>query len=369
MYDITPLKYNEKDKKVCPNCNSYIPKASEYCPFCGAYLKNLKLDFVVEATKGSVQNQKKSNWNKHIIAVLTFAVIILALYVNVFLLLSEPSSKVILILIAVLGVSAIAYLNYAKRTVDMNQGKVQIPFGSDSIEGESANDVYKKLIAVGFENIATEPDDTGWLGSGMVTRVTINGTDKFSEKEYSDSNADIVIYYSSENRIDAGKILKDWQNISYNILLSKLRYAGFTDVSIVEDSTFDREKNKKITAITLNGRLYMDEECYLSPDASIKISYNILMIYIGREKADFEDKYYKDVETNLRECGFTNITLKRANNLKFGVLKKEGKINSLSIDGNLMFKKDDVFYYDVPIEIVVNTFENRGCDDIVECAY
>lgn len=41
----------------------------------------------------------------------------------------------------------------------------------------------------------------------------------------------------------------------------------------------------------------------------------------------------------------------------------------MRINGDSKFKKDETFYYDDNIEIVVHTFEGKGCEDIQSVAY
>ena len=62
--------------------------------------------------------------------------------------------------------------------------------------------------------------------------------------------------------------------------------------------------------------------------------------------------------------GFTNITVHRNNDLINGWITKEGSIASITINGSGKFEATDSFYYDVPIVIVVNTFKDKGCEDI-----
>lgn len=38
MNSLSPLEYDEKIIRKCPECDNFIPQASVYCPFCGIYL-------------------------------------------------------------------------------------------------------------------------------------------------------------------------------------------------------------------------------------------------------------------------------------------------------------------------------------------
>lgn len=77
---------------------------------------------------------------------------------------------------------------------------------------------------------------------------------------------------------------------------------------------------------------------------------------------------YTDVVAKLNEKGFTNIQLRRSNNLINGWVNKEGTVKSISVNGNSKFKGADSFYHDTPIIIVVYTFEDEGCKEITDKA-
>ena len=73
---------------------------------------------------------------------------------------------------------------------------------------------------------------------------------------------------------------------------------------------------------------------------------------------------YSSVITSLKNKGFTDISVYRNNSLFNGWITKEGSIESVSINGQSDFSGTDSFDFDVPIIIVVNTFEKKGCEDI-----
>lgn len=70
----------------------------------------------------------------------------------------------------------------------------------------------------------------------------------------------------------------------------------------------------------------------------------------------------------LNSKGFTNIKLKRNNKLLLGILGKEGEVEKISIGGSEKFTETDVFKFDEPIIIIVNTFKEKGCEDITDIA-
>ena len=346
MSTLTPLIYDEKKLIVCPECQSHIPEASEYCPYCGIQLKALKNSPELETEKELKEGTPSKELEKKRIR-----------KKNVYLLLG---------VIGFLTALSLLLINAQK----LNKGKIQIPIESSGLEGSDPDVVYKELEEAGFENITKKQDDSGWLKEGEVTHVTIGGTDTYKKDDYRKPDEEVIIYYSSEGRIDAEKYLSNWENINYEVLIRQLQKAGFTNVNVGKELvTYEKEKNLLVASLILNGRNYKNGECYLKPDSSIVVSYYKHMIKMSEKSSKYVGKDYESVVGNFKAMGFINITLKRADNLKIGVLKKEGEIYSISIDGKTKFKKNDEFYYDAPIEIIVNTYKGKGCEDITVIAY
>jgi len=344
MGAIIPLEYDESNQKKCTECNESIPEASYYCPFCGVPIKVVipapEQDRIPPEPEVPVKKRRKKKINR-------------------------KTKRFILVGAAVFLTIATVIFGTSK----LNEGKIQIPFDSASVVGKEADQLYKELKEAGFKKISKKKDESGWLNDGKVIRVSIGDTDSFSKGSYKNPDEEIVIFYSSEGRIDATDIFRDWQNTEFQTVWQKLEEAGFTNMSAEETVTYEKEKNLLTSAITLDGEEYTEGRCYLPSNTPITISCNVLKIEMGSKSSKFEGKYYKDVVTDLQARGFINIELRRADNLKIGFLRKEGTVSSLSIDGNTGFKKNDSFYYYSQIVIVVNTYEGEGCEDITIIAY
>ena len=118
-----------------------------------------------------------------------------------------------------------------------------------------------------------------------------------------------------------------------------------------------------MSSVKINGGAFNGGECYPQKTAPIEITYYALRLTVGKAASDIEGANYSDIVSDLKARGFTNITLKRTNDLITGWINPEGSIRSISVGGNGDFKSDSKFYYDEEIIIIVNTFKG-GCDDI-----
>lgn len=262
-------------------------------------------------------------------------------------------------------IAAIVVLVTVFSVMKSRQGKIQIPVAADSVSEIESDKLSDMLKEAGFKDVSKKESDSGWEKDGKVIGITVDDSSEFHEGAYFYPDAKIVIECSSKGRKDVSKIVKNWENKDYVSLKNDLMVAGFNNITELQEDTFDVEKNLMMSGLSLNGYVYKNGECYLPPKAPINLSYYILKIKMESKSSKMIGENYHDVTSNLESLGFTNIEWRRANNLQIGLLKKEGDIASISIDGYSEFSKGDVFSYDAPIVMVVNTFPDSGCDDII----
>ena len=118
----------------------------------------------------------------------------------------------------------------------------------------------------------------------------------------------------------------------------------------------------------LNDAAYTEGACYLQKDTPIALQYGSLRIVVGKGASAFVEQQYKTVVKELQSKGFTNIVLKRANDLITGWLTEEGTVKEITIDNCEGFTDTDLFSYDAQIVIVVHTFKYWGCKEITAVA-
>ncbi len=244
---------------------------------------------------------------------------------------------------------------------------LKIGIGNDSSQfiGLDYEDVVKDLKESGFTNVQTQVVNTGWEKGNTVVGVTVNNKDTYSSSESFDPDVKIVVKYSSNDRIDATAILGDWATKDYLQLRNSLSNKGFTNIAVVPKDITDGSKNHLVAGIAINHDSFASGDCFIQKDKPITIEYYVLVITIGNNASAFEGEQYSTVVANLKNIGFTNIQLQRANNLINGWITKEGSIKSISIGGNSDFTDTSIFQYDTQIVIVVNTFRDKGCEDII----
>lgn len=71
---------------------------------------------------------------------------------------------------------------------------------------------------------------------------------------------------------------------------------------------------------------------------------------------DFKNMNYEDAKTRLEEAGFSKIELVALEDLKFGVLDKEGEVEEVSINGDSTFQKKSIFPKSAKVKISYHSF-------------
>ncbi|HEM5031592.1 TPA: DUF4839 domain-containing protein [Streptococcus suis] len=70
-----------------------------------------------------------------------------------------------------------------------------------------------------------------------------------------------------------------------------------------------------------------------------------------------EEADYQSVQKQLEDAGFENVTTQKIDDLTFGIFTKDGEIEKITVKGEEVFSKGDLFEKDVPITIHYHTFK------------
>lgn len=239
---------------------------------------------------------------------------------------------------------------------------------SNQYIGKDYNDVVKSLKERGFTNVQTKKVTTGWKKGNSV--IGVSATDAGQVDNYRKYKPDtkIVVSYSSNDRVDVTTILSNWKSKEYSVVKQGLAKKGFTHIKTKEIQTNNKELDKYIQGIKINEDNYSGGECHIQKDSQILIQYYVTKVRINKAAADIKGENYEELMSELKKKGFTNIQLLRGNDLWFFASSNEGKVKSITVNGNEDFSETDAFNLDDPIVITVHTFITRGCEDITDIA-
>ena len=190
---------------------------------------------------------------------------------------------------------------------DYRSKMAEIPFDSSYASGKEVGEIYDELQDSGFVNIKKQPSDLGWLADNTVMSVNIDNSDAFFKGRLEKPDVNVVIEYSSPNRMYVTDLLKDWKTTKYTEIENLLSEKGFTNVIVDSINTDNKDYDDLTAKIQLNGESFLNEPCYIPKTAPIQITYYNLQIGIGGDSSQFIGQDYRDVVASLEESGFTNV--------------------------------------------------------------
>ena len=258
--------------------------------------------------------------------------------------------------------------------IEISYYTLKIGISNDNAQfiGKNYSEVVESLKKDGFTNVQTEQVNNGWAKGNTVVDVTINNKTSYSTSDTYSPDVKIVVKYSSNDRVDLTSTLSNWKQLDFEALQTSLKRLGFTNVRVVEKETTTKSSNHLVASITLNNASFNGGDCFLQKNAPVVIEYYRLKISAGNTADGYCDvENYSDLVSTLKGKGFTNIVLKRTDDLNAFTewggwiwATPEGSIKSISIAGSSDFQASDYFYFDAEIVIVVNTYKGKGCEDI-----
>ena len=253
----------------------------------------------------------------------------------------KTSAIIVLVIIGI--ASALGLL----RLHDYRASRAKIPFDASSAIGQDQESIYTKLKDAGFKNIRLKEDDSGWLKGNEVTDIKIMDSDSFTKGSYIKPDEDVVITYSSADRVYVTDLLKDWRTSSYTDVVQSLKEAGFSDIVLQEVITSDKKLDQLPAKLSLNNKEYSDEVCYLPSEALIELSYYAFLVEIGSDNEHFIGKSYTKTVDNLKKKGFTNVQTKEITD---GLCKSK-TIIEVTVDDNTSYQSDQYFPPDTKIVV------------------
>lgn len=234
----------------------------------------------------------------------------------------------------------------------------RMPISLEDSIGENYRDIVETLEDAGFSNVELCSVSSGIEAGGLVTGITVYGSDTFIQNSYYSTKADIIVYFSSKDRIDITSSLSDWEKATIGDLYSRLLGKGF-DIKHEEVSNSSLNNNNKIASIIINGVEYKSGDCFAPEGAEIILRYYGEACRLEDNAEDLVGEDYKKVRRILTNLGFDNIVFKRKDDLVTGWISKDGSVDSITINGKSDFKEGDVYIHNVEIVITVHTFKNQ----------
>ena len=257
-------------------------------------------------------------------------------------------ASAIAIVVVVFAISILIYFNTHS----------QLPILLNEAVGSDYQDIVNAFEDAGFKNVSLKPDSSGIQDSEIVTGITVDGSESFSPNTYYSHNADIVVYYSSDDRIDLEEVLDNLKSQNYEALTYQLESMGF-DVDVNELDNDSTLKNAKISSIIVNGVDYTSGECFAPEGSNIIIDYYGIAYKVETSAEDLVWKNYQDVRAEFVGLGFNNIVFVKKDDLVSGFIIQDGSVESVTINGDTDFKAGDAYNHNAEIVITVHTIQGE----------
>ena len=239
--------------------------------------------------------------------------------------------------------------------------KIIIGKDTSGFAGKEYNSVIETLAAKGYKNIKAEAVNSGWQKGNTVVDVSINGSTEYKASDMFDDDAEIIVHYSSNDRIDITNLIKDWEKKPLAELQSELMKSG-NKVVLKSTKTNNLSLHRTVANVSINQHIYESGDCFVRETDEITITFYRAAVRIGKDPKDINGQDYLEIKKYLKDKGFTNVVLQRTDDLWFPktLIHIEKKIRSSTIDGNDKYSGNDDVYIDARIVLIVNTFNKQS---------
>lgn len=267
---------------------------------------------------------------------------------------------------------------------------ISIPISSEKAANMNVQEVVDAFEKAGFTEITTDEVydlDPDVIESDFENHISINGMEIFDKGTKAPINSEIKIITHRPYEKYTLKIVIDFAS---NLIFSTYDVAMEIDNNVEtlkhgKDGEFEYRvkpgKYKIIFSSTESDDIRGTAELEISGDteASYKIScysdkVNVETLYIENKGAIGENEAmvplsasncisenHNDIEKSFKEAGFTNISKEILYDIVFGVTD-EGSVEQVAIDGNVNFRRGDIFAKDTEIVITYHMKEEDNPD-------
>ena len=134
--------------------------------------------------------------------------------------------------------------------------------------------------------------------------------------------------------------LLNYTSLSCNEVKDALQSAGFSNIKCVQSNKLPEhieDKSTKVQSVIINGKRVQTLHGYCAPNAEIRIMYDFVIKLPSLSR--YKESDYGFLVEALERAGFTNIKCESLNDLVLGIMKKPGKIESVTIGSSDVYSE------------------------------
>ena len=183
--------------------------------------------------------------------------------------------------------------------------------------------------------------------------------------------AGIVVWMSSLPKRDELRVPSNessFHGTDYQIVFRQFLDTGFTDIETVslDDLLYGTAHDVgSVTQVSIDGKTGFGRYANFKEDAKVVITYHAIG---SRTKTpgsaeELKGKNYKVAVSEMYDAGFTNVEALPLYDLTIGLLKQEGEVEEVSINGNSTFLEGEVYNRDDRVIISYHTNRKNEAGD------
>ena len=192
-----------------------------------------------------------------------------------------------------------------------------------------------------------------------------------SNKIQKEAEAEIAAAEEAAKQLELKVNSADLIGQDYKTVVQTFQDNGFINVSseAVNDITIPEASSQDIVfEVSVKGNIAFKETDVYAENAPIKVFYHNIseadaMIRLFSSSKDLKNDNYETVREQFEDAGFINVSVEPIYDVKIGLMKKDGAVEQVSINGYNTFEEGDAYRYDSPVRIVYHTLESNENKD------
>ena len=163
--------------------------------------------------------------------------------------------------------------------------------------------------------------------------------------------------------IDVNVSLNECIGQNFFKVVSLFEESGFTKIhtNVIEDLKYcDIHKENLVSEVSIGGSNDFNPKSRAKYDDDIIITYHKLCkVFPPISFKDAKKRHGKDVIKMFIDAGFVNVVGREIRDLTFGWIKKDGKIDYVTLAEERKFKSNNLYRIDTPVVVAFHTFKNK----------
>lgn len=236
----------------------------------------------------------------------------------------------------------------AYSVIDPNrEGDISMPISSVDCIGLHSEKLVEVFNEAGFKNISdvviADLNKEHQDHIGVVTKISINNKTDFYRGDFFPQNAVIEITYHvmDPDRVSDILIPDDFAKfllLNYAEVRDAFKSAGFINVVLIPQydlGLFEGSKDGIVQIVSVNGNDAFEGNRWVPANSTVRIMY--------RSKAiEYKEKQYTEIETLLKDIGFSSIECIALDDLSRKEEKKRGVVESVQVNGQELSNLDEI---------------------------